>query len=262
MDIKKIDIVYFKKDGMSSSECENVRHIKILPYLSIVQSVEGSYDIALGNEKTLQTGEGGFFIAPAGIQQTITHHVSKESRRMSNRWIFADVIINGQYRLDSVYSFPKIIKSEDGEILSRCFDRLFAAKGLCEEYSCLYEIIGVLLETAVAAGETMPAAIERTINYMIKNYEKRITVEELSRIATMSETNFYASFRRFVGVSPITYLNRYRLSLAAERLVNRNMTVGEIGYSVGIKDALYFSKLFKKTYGITPRKYRETHSAR
>ena len=256
MEIKKIDIEYFKKDAMASADCENVKHIKILPYLSIVQSVEGSYDISLGNGETEQTGEGGFFVAPSGIQQTIVHHISKKSGRMSNRWIFIDVIINGHNKLDSLYRFPTVIKNKD---ISKYFDELFAADDLCDEYACCYKIIGKLLEAAIAADEKLPAAIKRSVDYIIKNYEKKITVEELSKIATMSEPNFYASFKRYIGVPPITYLNRYRLSLAAEKLVNTEMSVGEISGSVGVKDPLYFSKLFKKTYGVTPGKYRENH---
>ena len=259
MEIKRIDIKYFKKDGMTSFEHENVKHIKILPYLSIVQSVEGSYDISLGNGGAENTGEGGFFIAPAEVQQTIVHHGDPKSGRMVCRWLFIDAVINGQYKIDYLYRFPTVIKDE---ALSEYFDELFAAKDLCEQYAVCYKIIGLLLKIAIAADEKMPAAIERAVEYMVNNYEKSISVEELSKIATMSQPNFYASFKRNVGIPPITYLNRYRLSLAAERLINTDMSVGEIGYSVGVRDSLYFSKLFKKSYGITPVRYRELYSTR
>ena len=82
LDIKSAEIKYFKKDGFVSAYNDNTQHIKVLPYLSIVQSVEGSYDIALGNAATMQTGEGGFFVAPSEIQQTIVHHTNKKSGTM------------------------------------------------------------------------------------------------------------------------------------------------------------------------------------
>ena len=260
MEIKKIDIEYLNKDGWSSCTADNVRHIKILPYLSVVQSVEGSYDIALGSGETEQTGSGGFFIAPAGIQQTITHHVDSDSGRMECRWIFLDAVVDRQYRLDSLFRFPTVLRGERAEELSQLFDEMFTANGICAEYSCCYKIIGKLLENATSAAQKMPVAIEKTVDYMIANYKSSMTVAELARIATMSEPNFYVLFKRSVGVPPITYLNRYRLSLAAEKLINSEMAVGEIGDSVGIRDSLYFSKLFKRTYGITPKKYRELHS--
>ena len=57
LDIKSAEIKYFKKDGFVSAHNDNIQHIKVLPYLSIVQSVEGSYDIALANAATMQTEE-------------------------------------------------------------------------------------------------------------------------------------------------------------------------------------------------------------
>ena len=67
LEIKSIQIEYLKKSGFYQVMNEGVKHVKVLPYLSIVQSVEGSYDIALGNGKVLQTGEGGFFVAPSDV---------------------------------------------------------------------------------------------------------------------------------------------------------------------------------------------------
>ena len=78
----------------------------------------------------------------------------------------------------------------------------------------------------------------------------------LAGISNMSESNFYAAFKKQMAISPIAYLNNYRLSIAADRLTDTSDTVSEISYSVGISDPLYFSKLFKKTYGMTPKEYR------
>jgi len=75
----------------------------------------------------------------------------------------------------------------------------------------------------------------------------------------MSESNFFTVFKKVLGNSPISYLNHYRLSIAADRLIETSQAINEIGYSVGFNDALYFSKLFKKTYGSTPKEYRATY---
>ena len=106
MEIRKAEIKYLKKDGFISDSNINVKHVKVLPWLSVVQSVEGSYDITLGTGRKEQTGDGGFFIAPSGVQQTIVHHVNSESGRMKSRWLFIDVEINNAYKLDSLYKFP------------------------------------------------------------------------------------------------------------------------------------------------------------
>jgi AraC-like DNA-binding protein len=96
----------------------------------------------------------------------------------------------------------------------------------------------------------------RAIEYIVEHYKSKITVRELASVANMSESNFYAIFKKHRGISPIAFLNNYRLSIAADKLVETNASISEIGYLVGIGDSLYFSKLFKKTYGVSPKEYR------
>ena len=86
MDIAKIHIEYAHKSGVSSATCNGSCHTKVLPYLSVVQAVEGSYDIQLDNGKTYNTGNGGFFIAPSNVQQRIVHNVNPTSKKMVCRW--------------------------------------------------------------------------------------------------------------------------------------------------------------------------------
>ena len=91
---------------------------------------------------------------------------------------------------------------------------------------------------------------------MKENYRRKISVQELSALANMSESNFYAVFKKHMGFSPIAYLNKYRLSIAADKLIDTADTVSEISYSVGIGDPLYFSKLFHLAAGVSPTEYR------
>lgn len=256
MEIKTATIKAWNKGSFHSDSIENVTHVKILPYLSIVQSVEGSYDIALGDGKQMQTGEGGFFIAPSGVQQHIVHHVSKESNGMSCRWIFLDVEINKVFSLDSLYQFPVVIGDGIKEELNTLFDRLFATDDVWENYSDCYQLLGLLLQTATPIRNELQSGIQKAIAYVAEHYSEQITVAKLASVSNMSESNFYAVFKKQVGASPIAYLNRYRLSAAADKLAMTEDTVNEISYSVGITDPLYFRKLFKRAYGASPKEYR------
>ena len=254
--ITNAHIRFFKKGGFYSVSNENVTHVKILPYLSVVQSVEGSYDIALGKDEWKQTGEGGFFIASSGVQQSIVHHVNKKSGKMSCRWIFIDVEVNKAFPLDSLYQFPAIVNDERKNELNILFDRLFATNDIWENYCDCYKLLGYLTQMATPIKTEMHQGIQRTIAYITEHYTEHITVRKLASISSMSESNFYAVFKKKMGISPIAYLNSYRLSVAAERLTETSDTVSEISYSVGINDPLYFSKLFKKIYGTAPKEYR------
>ena len=58
-------------------------------------------------------------------------------------------------------------------------------------------------------------------------------------------------------MSPHNYVNKIRLQKAAVLLENNNYTVTEVSEAVGFDDPVYFSKLFKKSYQLSPKKYRE-----
>lgn len=261
MKTKSAEIKYFKKDSFSSYAYKDLKHVKVLPYLSIVQSVEGSYDIALGNKDFTSTGERGFFVAPAGIKQTIIHR-PKQSGVMTCRWLFIDVEINKIHKLDSFYEFPLILGDKEKVQMNELFDALFSSDDIWENYSCCYKILGLLMSLSSRAEKKENSGVRRAVDYMTENFTKQISISELSKVANMSESNFYAAFKKLFGSSPIAYLNHYRLSLAVNLLLETDSTVSEISYSVGIKDSMYFCKLFKKSYGMTPKEYRANKKAR
>lgn len=259
MNIEKIEIKYVKKYNPGYLTEEGLRHVKVLPWLSVVQSVEGSYDIQIGTEKEYKTDEGGFFISPSKTLQTIVHHLNSNSGRMKNRWIFFDATINGKYRLDFLYEFPTIVPHYESLILNDLFDKLFESTSICDEYSIYYQILKVLLSIAIFKPKIENESIQKVIEYIDKNYRSPISVKQLANLACMSESNLYFLFKKYMGVSPIAYTNYFRITMAEEYLLQSNLTIGEISELVGFDDQLYFSKLFRRIYGISPRKYRQSN---
>ena len=250
------EIRFLKVEGPYATYEDGLKHVKVLPYLSIVQAIEGSYGIALGNEELVQTGEGGFFIAPAGVQQTIIHYVNASSKKMLCRWIFIDVEINREIPIDALYQFPMVIKDEKKREVHALFDRIFSSDNLLARYSGCYALLERLVEMASPIQKASHPGVQKAVSYITKHYASPITVGQLARMSNMSESNLYAAFQKHVGASPMAYLSRYRLSIAADRLIQTSKTVSEICYSVGISDPRYFSKAFKKTHGMTPKNYR------
>lgn len=255
MDVKNIQIEYATERSFTSSVMDGVCHIKTLPYLSVVQSVKGSYSLRIKDGKTLSTREGGFFFAPSDVLQTITHHNSASDNYVNCRWVFLSVKLNGRYELDKLYDFPTILPDAVSAEMNTVFNKLFSAASVFEKYVCYFQIIQLLMSVSTKrTGEG--CAIDQALIIIKEDYSSPITVSELAQACNTSESNFYSLFKKHTGCSPIAYLNSYRLSVAAELLVSTTLTVSDVARSVGIPDSIYFNKLFRKAYRLSPTKYR------
>jgi len=219
-EIKSIDIRYASENGLLSEEMDGVCHVKALPWISIVQAKQGYYDIKLGAQETLQTDEGGFFIAPSGVQQTITHHQNQHTHQMECRWVFLDAVIDHAYRFDQCYTLPTVLSGYEADTLNKIFDELFSTTNPYLKYTCYYRILHILNDISLPKSVDAADPLLTVLSYIEQNYAFELHVTELAKLAHMSESNFYAAFRKHFGTSPIAYINCYRMSTAAEHHKN------------------------------------------
>ena len=257
MDIQSAEIKYFSLDSLWSRDMDGVKHVKVLPWLSVVQAVEGSYDIRIGMKKQENTGEGGFFIAPAGVRQSIVHRADPYSGNMRARWLFIDTALNKTDRPERLFEFPTVLPRQYEKELDGVFDKLFSADGIFEKYSCIYKVLDIVFAAAAPKEKRESEAMLRLSDYIGENYMNKIRIEDMAGLLHMSHSNFYAVFRRCYGMSPIAYINKFRISVAAQLLRNTDDTVAKIALSVGVGDPLYFDRLFRREYGMSPVEYRK-----
>ncbi len=259
MIIEKIHVEYIHKNGFTSNAHDGISHTKIMPYLSVVQAVEGSYDIQLNNGITHNTGDGGFFIAPSNVQQRIIHNMDRSGKNIICRWVYMKIKINDIYNFDEKFSFPIILPEEVKGEMNAIFDRLFSADNAFDEYICYYEIVKLLSLVANEKVQPLPQYIEQALHYIKENYKEKISVEDIANQTHISASHLFAIFKKQIGVSPICFLNNYRLSVAAELLQGTTKPINQISAEVGIDDSIYFNKIFKNHYQMSPSKYRETY---
>jgi AraC-like DNA-binding protein len=84
---------------------------------------------------------------------------------------------------------------------------------------------------------------------------RRWTIEALAKEAAMSRSTFALKFKRLVGASPMDYLTRWRMLLAADRLGNGGETVSSLAPALGYESESAFSTAFKRVMGKPPRHY-------
>jgi AraC-like DNA-binding protein len=83
----------------------------------------------------------------------------------------------------------------------------------------------------------------------------RWTLQELAERAAMSRSAFAMKFKATVGETPMDYLTRWRMTLAADRLENSSDPVSAIAFSLGYESESSFSAAFKRIMGCSPRQY-------
>ena len=86
---------------------------------------------------------------------------------------------------------------------------------------------------------------------------KKISVEEIARSTYLSTTYVTKIFKEIINDTPINYLIQIRLEKAKELLREGKISIQDISKQIGYDDPYYFSKLFKKKYGLAPSEYRK-----
>ena len=90
-------------------------------------------------------------------------------------------------------------------------------------------------------------AVQKVMNYVNLN------------VCFISPSYLSALFKQETGSTLIDYINTQRVNRAAQLLVQNNHTIAAVAEEVGILDVNYFTKIFKKTLGVTPTRYRREH---
>lgn len=101
-------------------------------------------------------------------------------------------------------------------------------------------------------------AVKQIIDYLNKNYNKKISLEQIAHNMYLSPVYISKIFKEETGESPINYLIKIRLERARDILIKSdNSSIKSIANRVGYEDVYHFSKLFKKYYGVSPLNYRK-----
>lgn len=104
---------------------------------------------------------------------------------------------------------------------------------------------------------TIPEEIEMAVSYFNENYNTKISVAQYAESLHISTNWFIRNFKQHMKISPAQYLLSLRMVNAQSLLENTDYSVGEIAEIVGYDNQLYFSRVFKKEYGISPAQYRK-----
>ena len=136
------------------------------------------------------------------------------------------------------------------------------------------ELLTVLIKLSTTTFKTLSASsfIEdlpteygtrmiKIYDFVGAQYHRKIYLKELADLVNMTEQSFSRFFTNMMGRSFFTFLNEYRINVAARMLLDTEDSVSQISFACGYESPPFFFKKFKDIYKVSPAKYRKTHVA-
>ena len=119
-----------------------------------------------------------------------------------------------------------------------------------------YDLLDALATVAVGHPDAL-YVIRGGAEALRNEWNRNEPIERYATLCNVSETYFYRCFREWCGQSPVEYRNALRISHAEAMLRHTDMQISEISGVVGFDDPFYFSRIFTKHTGLSPKAYRK-----
>ncbi len=135
-----------------------------------------------------------------------------------------------------------------------------------EKLSALCYALYLRLESSLADGAA-PAGqddlrIQKMLALIHSKYDGELTLAEIAKSADIGERECLRCFGRTIGLSPMQYLLKYRVTRGAEALIqNPAASVSDVAAACGFDSPSYFSEVFRRFYKRAPREYRSSRAA-
>lgn len=103
---------------------------------------------------------------------------------------------------------------------------------------------------------TQDRHVTAVIRYMYENLHRNLTLESIADEIELSKSYLHSIFKEQTGKSPIEFFIHLKMQEACKLLKSTNLYIYEVSAKLGYEDQYYFSRIFKKVVGISPKEYR------
>ena len=236
-------------------------------FLHLVQS--GSLTLKTEQEHSLKMHAGSVIFFPNGISHQIEIAKSEDAQMICA----AIKLPSSQHKqlishLPKFLYFNKLEEQETTDTVEKIFMEGFAEKQgrkimidrLCDIFmvQTLRKVVEQgTIELGLIAAQSHPQ-LARLIEAIQKQPEREWSLEEMAESAAMSRSKFALVFKETVGQAPMGYVTSLRMAMA-KGLLQQNKPVSLIANEVGYENSSSLAKVFKKHFGITPKKWLQEH---
>lgn len=182
------------------------------------------------------------------------------------------ILTAGQFLLEppNQEDFPKIFKRLEKlkiDISESQAQKYFYELPICSRKK-IDAVISLLMEFSVYVTDaehrlmilkqhSQMDGVNLAINFIQSRFQERLSLKDIAVAAHVSPSHLRKLFREKINISPITYLNNYRLNTSAELLKQTNIQIIQVAYQMGFESVSHFNHLFKRRFGQSPSQYRK-----
>ncbi|MEM7146009.1 MAG: helix-turn-helix domain-containing protein [Verrucomicrobiota bacterium] len=121
------------------------------------------------------------------------------------------------------------------------------------------QLSGALDDLILQTKDHDPPAVARAKEFIQNHLQDPIPLPDVARHAGLSEHHFSRVFKQVAGIPFTEYVNRARVELAKQKLLNPHARVTEVAYDVGFQSLSQFNRSFARFTGISPTRFRQQH---
>ncbi len=225
---------------------------------------EGSGEAVIKKDKYL-IDAGDIFIVP---MNTGHKYVANETNPWTIYWIhFKGSISDSLIGLfnKQVQGYKGFIKYNEQSInlFNEMYNQLERGYGIDNLIYCNM-CLGHFLTTMIYNDRYEPRnqfnkkdVLDKAIDLLSNNISEMLTLEKMAAAVNLSPSHFSFLFKKKTGFSPIEYFNHLKVQKACQYLLFTELKVWEIAFELGIDDPYYFTRMFTKVMGLSPKNYKE-----
>lgn len=244
---------------------DNIENLKIIsiaqkankPYVKIVSRKTHSFFIRLSGSMLYDFGDRKI-ISNTGELVFVPKGSSYEAWMLSENTGYTAIHFDGNFKSPPEPISCSLDKFYDAEYMSSNISDMWNFGNSAEQYKCISLFYGLLSYLAIEEGAKTDkhayTVITPALDYLKKHiYDPSLKVDKLPRLCGISGTYFRQLFESIYATTPHRYILAKRLSHAKSIIAGGDYdTIAEVALLVGFNDPLYFSKVYKKAYGVSP----------
>lgn len=144
------------------------------------------------------------------------------------------------------------------QLNSHCYKEILSMTNV--EELCLWarEMLDTYLAYVIESNGTRNLqAVQKAADYIKRNYNKKLTIDEIAQAVYLSPCYLSRIFKHTLGCTLMEYKNRVRIEKAKKMLKNPKYTIMQVAEKSGFDDPAYFTRVFKRVEGITPSRFKQ-----